>query len=157
MLPRHADRTRNSFWQTTRQVTCHPLFQYPPRRKAGDVWCLPPVWNLRAAIWFHFTIFPLVLLPSPIALSCFISAYRPVLPTFIQETSSVYIYILRCRLFGIFQCLLLSSWQYPFMHYFLIVSVQSFFFKESFFPNTLENKSGIDKSGKSPRYKYVLF
>ena len=43
------------------------------------------------------------------------------------------------------------------MHYFLIVSVQSFFFKESFFPNTLENKSGIDKSGKSPRYKYVLF
>ena len=25
-----------------------------PRREAGDVWCLPPVWNLRAVIWFHF-------------------------------------------------------------------------------------------------------
>ena len=33
-----------------------------PRREAGDVWCLPPVWNLRAVIWFHFTIPSLVLL-----------------------------------------------------------------------------------------------
>ena len=40
-----------------------------PRREAGDVWCLPPVWNLRAVIWFHFAISCLVLLPSPVTLS----------------------------------------------------------------------------------------
>ena len=39
------------------------------RREAGDVWCLPPVWNLRAVIWFHFTISSLVFLPSPVTLS----------------------------------------------------------------------------------------
>ena len=37
--------------------------------QAGDVKCLPPVWNLRAAIWFHCTISSLVLLPSPCTLS----------------------------------------------------------------------------------------
>ena len=37
-----------------------------PRREAGDVWCLPPVWHLRAVIWFHFAISCLVLLPSPV-------------------------------------------------------------------------------------------
>ena len=42
-----------------------------PRREAGDVWCLPPVWNLRAVIWFHFAISSLVLLPIPVALSVF--------------------------------------------------------------------------------------
>ena len=41
----------------------------PSRREAGDVWCLPPAWKLRAVIWFHFTIASLVLLPSPITLS----------------------------------------------------------------------------------------
>ena len=40
-----------------------------PRREAGDVWCLPPVWNLRAVIWFHFAVSSLVLLPSPVTLS----------------------------------------------------------------------------------------
>ena len=41
-----------------------------PWREAGDVWCPPPlVWNLRAVIWFHFTISSLVLLPSPITFS----------------------------------------------------------------------------------------
>ena len=40
-----------------------------PRREAGDAWCLPPVWNLRAVIWFHFAISSLVLLPSPVTLS----------------------------------------------------------------------------------------
>ena len=40
-----------------------------PRREAGDVWCLPPVWNLRAVICFHFAISSLVLLPSPVTLS----------------------------------------------------------------------------------------
>ena len=38
-----------------------------PWREAGDV-CHLPVWNLRAVIWFHFTISSLVHLPTPIAL-----------------------------------------------------------------------------------------
>ena len=51
------------------QLTCiTPLPRLPPR-EAGDVWCLPPVWNLRAVIWFHFAISSLVLLPSPVTLS----------------------------------------------------------------------------------------
>ena len=29
--------------------------------------CLPPVWNLRAVIWFHHSICSLVILPSPVA------------------------------------------------------------------------------------------
>ena len=41
-----------------------------PRREAGDGWCLPPVWNLRAVIWFHFaTSSLLLLLPSSVTLS----------------------------------------------------------------------------------------
>ena len=42
------------------------------QREAGDVWCLCPIRNLRAVIWFHFTTSSLVLLPTPIApfLSC---------------------------------------------------------------------------------------
>ena len=42
-----------------------------PWREAGDVWCLHPVWHLRAVIWFHFAISSLVLLLSPIILSVF--------------------------------------------------------------------------------------
>ena len=38
-------------------------------REAGDIWCLPPVWNLRAVIWFHFAISSYVFLPSPVTLS----------------------------------------------------------------------------------------
>ena len=39
----------------------------------GGRGCLmsPPVWNLRAVIWFHFAISSLVLLPSPVTLSVF--------------------------------------------------------------------------------------
>ena len=35
-----------------------------PEREAGDVWCLPPVWNLRAVIWFHFPIYLLTCFSS---------------------------------------------------------------------------------------------
>ena len=38
-------------------------------REAGDVWYLPPVWNLRAVIWFHFAISCLFHLPTHFALS----------------------------------------------------------------------------------------
>ena len=57
-----------------------------PRREAGDVWCLPPVWNLRAVIWFHFAISSLVLLPSPVTLSVLsFSACWPFLLSFFQK------------------------------------------------------------------------
>ena len=36
------------------------------RREAGDVWCHHPVLNLRAVIWFPFSISSLVFQPSPL-------------------------------------------------------------------------------------------
>ena len=57
-----------------------------PRWEAGDVWCLPPVWNIRAVIWFHSAISPLVLLPSPVTLSVLsFSACWPFLLNFSQK------------------------------------------------------------------------
>ena len=37
-----------------------PDGEFRPQRGAGDVWWLPPVWNLRAVIWFPFPISSLV-------------------------------------------------------------------------------------------------
>ena len=54
-----------------------------PRREAGDVWRLPPVWNLRAVIWFHFAISSLVLLPTLSVLS--FSACWPFLLNFFKK------------------------------------------------------------------------
>ena len=45
------------------------LLKSYPRREAGDFWCLPPVWNLRAVIWFHFTISSLVPLPRSVSVT----------------------------------------------------------------------------------------
>ena len=57
-----------------------------PRREAGDVWCLPPVWTLKAVIWFHFAIPSLALLPSPVTLSVLsFSAYWSFLLNFFQK------------------------------------------------------------------------
>ena len=73
-------------------------FGFVPRREAGDVWCLPTVWNLRAVIWFHFAISSLVLLPSPVTLSVYL--FLPAGPffwTFFQK--SVQYFSLRDRLF----------------------------------------------------------
>ena len=50
-------------------VTFLPYQLVAPWREAGDDWCHRPVWNLRAVIWFHFTISSLVLLPGPVTLS----------------------------------------------------------------------------------------
>jgi len=51
---------------------------WEPRREARDVWCKPPVWNLRAVIWFTISVsslfFCLVLL---LFLSCHFSANGP--------------------------------------------------------------------------------
>ena len=70
----------------------------PPRREAGDVWCLPPVRNLRAVIWFHFTISCLVFLPSPVTLSVFsFSACWPFLLNLFQKILQYF--SLRDRLF----------------------------------------------------------
>ncbi len=61
-----------------------------PRREAGDVWCLPPVWNLRAVIWFHFAIPSLVLLPSPVTLSVLsFSACWPFLLNFFPRSGEL--------------------------------------------------------------------
>ena len=61
------------------------------RREARDVWCLPPVWSLRAVIWFHFAISSLVLLPSPVTLSILsFSACWPFLLNFFPENSSIF-------------------------------------------------------------------
>ncbi len=69
-----------------------------PQREAGDVWCLPPVWNRRAVIWFHFAISSLVLLPSPVTLSVLsFSAWWPFLLNFFQKILQYF--SLRDRLF----------------------------------------------------------
>ena len=74
------------------------VLYHDPRREAGDVWCLPPVWNLRAVIWFHFAISSLVLLPSPVTLSVLsFSACWPFLLNFFQKILQYF--SLRDRLF----------------------------------------------------------
>ena len=71
---------------------------FGPRREAGDVWCLPPVWNLRAVVWFHFAITSLVLLTSPVTLSVLsFSACWPFLLNFFQKILQYF--SLRDRLF----------------------------------------------------------
>ena len=37
------------------------------QREAGHFRCLPPVWNFRAIISFHFSVCSLVILPGPVA------------------------------------------------------------------------------------------
>ena len=61
--------TQKHLQRTDNETSAENLHRNTPRREAGDVWCLPPVWNLRAVIWFHFAISFLVLLPSPVTLS----------------------------------------------------------------------------------------
>ena len=63
---------------------------------AGNVGYLPPVLNLRAVLWFHFTISYLVLVPSPLFFSLFFSFFAcwPMLLTFFPE-GSVRLYFAR--------------------------------------------------------------
>ena len=71
-----------------------------PQREAGNVWRLPPVWNLRAVIWFHFAISSLVLLPSPIIFSVWsFSACLSFLLNFFQKILQYF--SLRDRLFSL--------------------------------------------------------
>ena len=54
-----------------------------PRREAGDLWCLPPVWNLRALSLIPlFYLSSFVFLPSPVAFSVlFVFAFWPIFLT----------------------------------------------------------------------------
>ena len=64
---RHKGAHTQTHTHTHTELYILPKHLYP-RREAGDVWCLPPVWNLRAVIWFYFTVASLALLPSPVTL-----------------------------------------------------------------------------------------
>ena len=106
VLPRHCICTPSPtqippFCKSTSKTSIFStLFSssYSARREAGDVWCLPPVWNLRAVIWFHFAISSLVLLPSPVTLSVLsFSACWPFLLNFFQKILQYF--SLRDRLF----------------------------------------------------------
>ena len=87
------------------------------QREAGDVWCLLPVWNLRAVIWFHFTISSLVLLPTPVALSVLSSPFFLLLffllahsPDFLPENSSIlFVCLVRGFLVGLWYGFCLTS------------------------------------------------
>ena len=50
-------------------IFCYKFCTAATRRETGGVWCLPPVWNLRAVVGFHLTTSSLVLLSSPVNLS----------------------------------------------------------------------------------------
>ena len=45
------------------------LFLLSSLKEGRDAWCLSPVWNLRAIVWFHSSLSSLVCLPTPVALS----------------------------------------------------------------------------------------
>ena len=61
-----------------------------PEGRPGMSDVFPPVWNLRAVIWFHFAISSLVLLPSPVTLSVLLfSACWPFTKLF-PENSSIF-------------------------------------------------------------------
>ena len=153
---------------------CHARRQTSPHRQkeAWDVWCLPPppVWNLRAVIWFHFTISCLVLLlVSLLFLSSLFSAYWSSLLTFFSSRFFNIFVVKRLSFWSGF-CLAARRWQlisgmcsmlpylygtsifhYLFRWYFLIFHCFCPFF---FFHKLL--KSGIDKSDESPWYQHVL-
>ena len=60
-----------------------------PRREAGDVWCPPPVWNLRAVIWFPIPISCLLFFLL-LFLSCHFSANGPFSWLFSRKLSNVF-------------------------------------------------------------------
>ena len=129
-----------------------------PWREAGDVWCLYPVWNLRAVMWFHFTISSLVFLLSPVTLSVLSSSFSCLLghsPELFPENSSIFFIkrqaFLHCSCLVARRSKLVSGMCnmlpygtgiccYAFIYYckFLIASVHHLL-KNAFF------KSGIDK------------
>ena len=62
------------------------LLTLSPEGRPGMSDVFPPVWNLRAIIWFQFAISCLVLLPSPVTLSVLsFSACWPFLLNFFQK------------------------------------------------------------------------
>ena len=71
------------FWQIPAKTNCFKFFFFfhglSPEERLGDFWCLPPVWNLRAASLiplFYYIISSLVFLPSLVTFSALsFSAY----------------------------------------------------------------------------------
>ena len=95
-MTRRENKPSSIYKQITVPITY--LCVWNPRREAGDVWCLPPVWNLKAVIWFHFALSSLALLPSPVTLSVLsFSACWPFLLNFFQKILQYF--SLRDRLF----------------------------------------------------------
>ena len=77
--------TSRGLFYTDSLLATDSLF-WPPWRKAGDVRCLLPVWNLGAVIRFHFAISSFVLLPSPVTHSVLsFSARWPFLLNFFHK------------------------------------------------------------------------
>ena len=74
-------RIHRSFWL---------YISVAPWREAVDIWCLPPVWNLKAVIWFHFAVSSLVLLASSVTLSVFFFCLLVHSADFFPENSSVF-------------------------------------------------------------------
>ena len=66
------------------------LFVFCPKGRLGMSGVPhPPVWNLRAVIWFHFPISSLLFLPSPLALSCHFSAEVHSLDFFPENSQTI--------------------------------------------------------------------
>ena len=136
------------------------------QRETGDVWCLPPVWNLRAVIWFHFAISSLVLLPSPVILSVVsFSACWPFLLNFFQKILQ---YFLLREAFSYGSCLAVRRRQlvggmcsmlpydtgiccYAFISYFRIFYCFCPFLFYTFFSNLV-----LINRRNGPRYQRVL-
>ena len=71
-LHMHLFQRSLSVWTILRapvSTLIHFEHRAPEGRPGMSYVCLPPVWNLRAVIWFPFPISSLVFLPSPLALT----------------------------------------------------------------------------------------
>ena len=97
-VPRDTGNQRTNKPHINTSTTCmfshRPICMHkhaPRKGRPGMSDVSPPVWNLRAIIWFHFAISSRVLLPSPVALSVFFFFCLMVhSPDFFPESSSIF-------------------------------------------------------------------
>ena len=134
-------------------------------REAGDVWCLLPVWNPRAVIWFWFTISSLVPLPCPGTHSAFsffcVLAHSP--DFFSRKFFSIF--LLRDKLFCMAYVSKLGeiSWRLvctAYCHMALVFAVMHlykwYFLWHLCILFSTFSKSGIDNRWNGPWYQHVL-
>ena len=119
----------------------------------------PPVWNLWAVIWFHFTISSLVLLPSLVTLSVW-SFFLPASPFSQTFSRNSAIFLLRDRLFHMAPVEQPGevSWSVvcaACCHTALVFAVMHFFFLLLFLFYTEKNLVLINRRN-GPRYQRVL-